>query len=234
MQLQRHLTELEREGLRVFAVSYDTVAELKDFAGRYGITYDLLSDADSATIRRFGILNTLIEPDHPIKTAAGRSYYGIPFPGVYVVGPSGLVVEKFFNRSYSTRTSSGTVLNSALGEIIKPEAGPSESAGGKRLGFTAFLADPALRLEYASTLYVRFNVADGYHIYADPLPEGFIATTVTIEDANGLTVGEPKYPPTRMQRFEDLGVTLPVYEGDVDVAVPVTANAAVLNWMLRL
>ena len=45
------------------------------------MTYDLLSDTDSAVIREFGILNTLVSPDDP-EQAAGRSFYGVPFPGV--------------------------------------------------------------------------------------------------------------------------------------------------------
>ena len=59
------------------------------------MTYDLLSDVDSAVIREFGILNTLISPDDP-EQAAGRGFYGVPFPGVYVTDESGVVSEKFF------------------------------------------------------------------------------------------------------------------------------------------
>ena len=43
-------------------------------------------------IRRFGILNTLISPDDP-EQAAGRSFYGVPFPGVYVTDENGVVTE---------------------------------------------------------------------------------------------------------------------------------------------
>lgn len=233
MQLQRRIDELNERGIEVFAVSYDTRAEQAKFAEEFGVTYHLLSDSDSATIKRFGILNTLIEPDNPIKTRAGRSFHGVPFPGVYVVDAAGIVVEKFFNRSYTTRNSAGTVLNSALGAVLKPEAAPEQVFEGKRIGFRAFLADPVLRLEYASTLYVRFELAEGFHIYSEPLPDGFIPTTVEVLDVPGLTLGEPVYPPTRRKAFPELGVDLPVYEGTVDVAIPITANAKVLNWMLR-
>lgn len=41
-------------------MSYDTPEQLQAFADEHDVTYDLLSDADSAVIREFGILNTLI------------------------------------------------------------------------------------------------------------------------------------------------------------------------------
>ena len=64
-------------------MSYDSPEQLQTFANEYDVTYNLLSDDDSAVIRQFGILNTLISPDDS-EQAAGRSFNGIPFPGVYV------------------------------------------------------------------------------------------------------------------------------------------------------
>ena len=177
-----------------------------------------------------GILNTLIEEDSQVVSPAGKNFYGIPFPGVYVLDEDGLVAEKFFNRSYTTRDSAGVLLNSALGEVLKPEATPETNFGNDQIQFSAFLADPQLMLEYNSMLYVRFIVPEGLHIYADPLPNGFIATTVEVNPVEGLTIGEPRYPPTEMMAFPALDVELPVYGGNVDVAIPVTANADILNW----
>lgn len=232
MQLQRQIDQLEQANIEVFGVSYDTVDELKAFADQFDITYNLLSDEDSATIKRFGILNTLIEPDNPIRTRGGRSYYGIPYPGVYVIDRDNKVIEKYFNRSYTTRNSAGTLLNSALGEVLKPEAGPIADFNSEQISFSAFLADPELKLEYVSTLYVNLKVADGFHIYADPLPDGYVATTVEVLPKTGLTLGEAVYPPTRIKHFDVLEVDLPIYEGNVNVAIPITANAEILNWIL--
>lgn len=231
MQLQRNLSQLKQANLQIYGVSYDSEETLKSFSDQYGITFDLLSDSESETIKRFGILNTLVTEEDVIPD--GGSYYGIPFPGVYIVNPEGEIIEKFFNRSYSTRQSAGTILNSALGEVLKPEQGPSEEFESEQISFSAFLADPELKLEVVSTLYVRFELAPGFHIYAEPLPEGFFPTTVSIEPVDGLTLGEPAYPPTKIKNFEALEVQLPIYEGVVDVSVPITANAKILNWTLR-
>ncbi len=232
MQLQRSLNELSEAGIKVYGVSYDTVDELKSFADQYGITYDLLSDENSEVIKRFGILNTLVEKDSPLKSSTGRSFYGMPYPGSYVVNSEGVVVEKFFNRSYASRHSSGTLLTSALGELFQPEAVAVESLAAEYVQFEAFLLDPELKLEYISTLVVRAKVAEGFHAYAEPLPEGFFPTTVTVVPTKGLTVGKASYPTTRRKAFPELEVELPVFEGDVEITIPIRANADVLNWTL--
>lgn len=191
------------------------------FSDEYGIDYNLLSDEGSAVIREFGILNTLIDPEGPMA----ENFYGLPFPGTYVVDGAGVVTEKFFNRHYATRTSAGTILDTALGRALRHEEAPEADRSDQRARFTAFLSDPALTLEVTSTLYVRIEMEEGFHVYAEPLPDGYFPTTVRVEPAAGVDIGETVYPPTMPMRFDALDVTLPVYEGTVDIAVPVTALA---------
>ena len=210
-------------------MSYDSPEQLQTFANEYDVTYNLLSDDDSAVIREFGILNTLISPDDS-EQAAGRSFYGIPFPGVYVTDENGVVTEKFFHRHYATRESAGSIRDSALGEILARHEVPTAELGTDRVKISTFLSDASMKFETQSMIHVRFQLKDGFHIYGRPLPDGFIASEVTIPDTPGLRVGAAKYPATRQKDFPKLGVTLSVYEGLVDVAIPVTPNAELLNW----
>ena len=76
---------------------------------------------------------------------------------------------------------------------------------------------------------MRFELDDGLHVYGRPLPDGYIASEVTVPDTPGLRVGDPQYPTTHPRVFPELGVTLNVYEGVVDVAIPVTPNAEVYH-----
>jgi len=192
------------------------------------VTYDLLSDEDSAVIREFGILNTLVTPEDP-EQAAGRSFYGVPFPGVYVTDENGVVSEKFFHRHYATRESAGAIRDSALGEILARHEAPAIELGTDQVRISAFLSDTSLTFETQSTVYVRFELEDGLHMYGRPLSDGYIASEATIPDTAGLRVGTPRYPPTQPREFPELGVTLNVYEGVVDVAIPVTPNAELFN-----
>lgn len=176
-------------------------------------------------ITQFGILNTLIEPDGPLA----EQFYGLPFPGTYVVDGNGVVTEKFFNKHYATRTSAGTILDSALGRALRHEEAPAAAHGSPRVGFSAFLSDPQLTLEVASTLNVRIEMEEGYHVYAEPLPDDYYPTTVRLEPVGGLEIGEAVYPPTTPMRFDALDVTLNVYEGSADIAIPVTALAELVQ-----
>ena len=209
-------------------MSYDSPEQLQAFADEHDVTYDLLSDADSAVIREFGILNTLISPDDP-EQGAGRSFYGVPFPGVYVTDESGVVTEKFFHRHYATRESAGTIRDSALGRILARHEAPAVELGTDQVRISAFLSDESMTFETQSTVHVRFELEDGLHMYGRPLPDNYIASEVTIPDTPGLWVGTVQYPPTYQREFPLLGVTLNVYEGVVDVAIPVTPNADVFH-----
>jgi DsbC/DsbD-like thiol-disulfide interchange protein len=158
------------------------------------------------------------------------SFYGMPFPGVYVVDDEGVVTEKFFNRHYATRTSAGTIRDSALGKILARHEVPSAQLDAEQVKLSAFLADPDLKLEVTTDLYVRLELADGFHVYGAPLPEGFIATVATLDAPPGIRVGEIAYPPTQAREFKELGVTLNVYEKTADITVPVTLTAEISNW----
>ena len=181
-------------------MSYDSPEQLGAFAGEHDVTYNLLSDADSAVIREFGILNTLISPDDP-EQAAGRSFYGVPFPGVYVTDENGVVTEKFFHRHYATRESAGTIRDSALGEILARHEVPAVELGTDQVKISAFPSDPAMQFETQSTIHVRFELEEGLHMYGRPLPEGYIASEVTVPDTPGLRVGTVQYPATHPREF---------------------------------
>lgn len=192
----------------MFAVSYDSVDVLHGFAQEHRIEYSLLSDEDSAVIRRFGILNTLVRPDEAI--------YGIPFPGSYLVGADGRVVEKFFHHEYQIRESGPTVLRAGFGMPLDLGGFPSAKAAQ----VSAVLAAESLTFMQPVDLYVRIALKEGLHVYGKPTPEGYLPAEVTVTGPDGLRVREPLYPPTRPFRVEGLDEPLHVYEGDLEVVVP--------------
>lgn len=76
---------------------------MRAFTEEHGIRFPVLFDPDSKIIRRFGILNTLVpENDDP--------WYGIPFPGAYVINGDGTVVAKFFENSLMVRPTAQQLL----------------------------------------------------------------------------------------------------------------------------
>ena len=81
--------------MNIAAVLYDSPAELARFTRKYGIKYPVLSDPDSAAIIQLGLLNTGMDPE--------SKYYGVPYPGVFLLDAKGVIVGKFAEQDYRDR-----------------------------------------------------------------------------------------------------------------------------------
>ncbi len=77
------------------ALSYDTPDQLRLFSARHQIQFPLLSDPDSKIIREFGLLNT--------SYATDSRYYGVPYPGIFLITAEGKIRAKFAEENYRNR-----------------------------------------------------------------------------------------------------------------------------------
>jgi peroxiredoxin len=84
--LQRDLKKLEDGEVQVVGISYDPVDVLTKFAEKQKITFPLLSDPDSKTIKAYGLVN---------KEAKGKTE-GIPYPGTMILDKEGVIRAKLF------------------------------------------------------------------------------------------------------------------------------------------
>ena len=89
--------------MRVVAISYDPVDVLAKFAEERKITFPLLSDPDSKTIKAFGILN---------KEATGKAA-GVPYPGTFIIDSKGVVRAKVFLDGYRQRHTTDELIKAA-------------------------------------------------------------------------------------------------------------------------
>ncbi len=103
VQLQGDLKTLEDAGVRIVAVSYDSVDVLAKFAAEKKIKFPLLSDSESEVIKSFGILN---------KEATGRTA-GIPYPGTYLIDSQGVIRAKLFLDGYKNRHATEALIKAA-------------------------------------------------------------------------------------------------------------------------
>ena len=62
-----------------------------------------LSDPGSATIKRYGILNTTVPETN-------QQSYGIPFPGTFMLNTQGVVTSRFFEQAYQERSTVGSIM----------------------------------------------------------------------------------------------------------------------------
>lgn len=209
MELQRRLADFQAAHIAVFVVVPEPVEMLAAFVHEHGISYPVLSDADSAVIREFGILNTLIDEGEP--------RYGLPFPGSYLVGEDGTVGRKFFHRRYQERETAEVVLHDGFSLPLDMSGNPTVSDGA---AVTATLGGEGLAVAQLAELYVRIELADGLHAYGQPVPDGYIATEVTVTAPESVQVGAARYPRTRPFRVAGIEEQFHVFEGDIEVTVP--------------
>jgi hypothetical protein len=215
VQLQRNLKNFETANVAIFAISYDPQDVQQAFAEEASITYPLLADPDHAVIEATGILNTLVEPD--------ESVYGIPFPGTYVIGSDGTVVEKLFFQNYRNRSSAATVLRDGLGMDFEVDNHPRANVNGDGVTVSATLGSEGMVFGEVSILYVDIDIDEGLHLYGHPIPDGFIPTEVSVEAPESVRVEETRYPSTVPFHIEGLDKEFHTFEaGQIRIAVPIS------------
>lgn len=78
-------------------------------------------------------------------------------------------------------------------------------------------------------LTVRVTIAPGYHLYAEPVPEGFVPLSVHLDPASAVVVGRPEWPVAERLAVEDVPDQFWVYHGQVVGRLPIEPKAAVVE-----
>ena len=218
-------------GVQVYALSYDEPEALKDFAQAHNIAYRFLSDPDSQVIREFGILNTIIPPDdHP--------WFGIPYPGTYLLDADGLITHKFFENNLAVRVGPNQLLRAIAGdepaelheELLESRSlsgevdGEVDGKANRGVAAEVFLAGNELAVSVQSELVARFSVPAGRHLYAEPAPAGTIAVALELDPIPGLVRRPLQRPQTQLHHLRDTDESFPVHHGTVELRLPLTIN----------
>jgi peroxiredoxin len=215
VELQQQMPTFDAAGIAVYALSYDEPDALTDFAQAHRITYTLLADPTSKIIREFGILNTLIDPsDHP--------WYGVPYPGTYVLDSTGTVTHKFFDSNLAVRAGPEQLLRAAQGQQLL-ESAPVERAPGQ-VQVSIALDGPALVPTVQRDLLIRLQVPPGRHLYADPAPAGSVPVSVTLERNDSLVLRPLIRPPSAEHQLADTDEAFEVHDGLVELRLPLTIS----------
>jgi DsbC/DsbD-like thiol-disulfide interchange protein len=73
---------------------------------------------------------------------------------------------------------------------------------------------------------LKLKIQQPFHVNANPPSENnLIPTTIEFESKNGLTFEKPNYPPGEAKKFQFSEKPLAVYEGEVEIKLPVKADA---------
>jgi peroxiredoxin len=224
VDLQSRVEQLRDQGLGVAAISYDPVPTLTDFATRRHITFPLLSDMGSATIKAFGILNPLPEmafgpqKDDPEVVAELRKYVsggrpsptwaGIAFPGTFMLDPQGRVKSRFFEDYYVERTTFSNILLQT-GNTQAPVSATKIS--GTHVDVISYPSDSAVAAGNRFAVAVQIDPHTGVHVYA-PGASGYRVIALTIRPQPFVRILPPAYPKSEIYFFKPLNERVPVFQ----------------------
>jgi hypothetical protein len=210
VELEQDLSRLQKEGLGLAAISYDSVAILKNFADRRKITFPLLSDPESQIIRAFGILNETVKP--------GTSQYGIPHPGTYIVDREGRIVSKYFEEDYRERVSASNILAGQFGERVEAS---STTVEAKHVRLSTAASMPVARPGHRILLALELDLKPKMHVYA-PGVTGYIPIDWKLEETGAAKVRPVQYPSAQKLRLKPIHETALVYQGNVRMTREIT------------
>jgi len=202
VELQGRLDTLKREGLGLVAVSYDPVPILADFATRRGITFPLLSDAGSAVITQYGILNTTVVATNPT--------YGIPFPGTFIVDAKGIVTSRHFESAYQERNTITSVLVK-LGKLGSSVDTTATTISAPNVTLTTYVTDRVAAPGTHFSLVVDVVPGPRVHVYA-PGVTGYKPIALTVQPQPALVVRAPQFPKAEDYFFKPLNEHVAVYQ----------------------
>ncbi len=212
VQLQNAKQRFEAQGLKLAAVSYDSVEILKSFADRQKIEFPMLSDSDSQVIRAYGVLN---------EQATGMTK-DMALPGYFVIDADGIIQEKFFEDAYQQRFSP----NNVIGRLF-PELGGEVWANvtAPHLGLAVDQSDrmgfPGSRI----SLMVEVRLPSDVHVYA-PEVQGYKPIQLTISPSSEIELASLTYPPSEILYLPAIQERVPVFEGTFRIRQDITVSAA--------
>ncbi len=237
MQLQGQVAEIQKRGLGLAVISYDSREILADFAKRQRITYPLLSDQGSATIKRYGVLNTVIEealgPNgkdpavladlarYVTVTQAAERFRGIAFPGTFMLDRQGRVTSRFFEDYYWERNTVSNIML-RLGAGGAPVQ--ATQASTQHLDLRAYPSDTSAALGTRFSLIVDITPKRNMHVYA-PGANNYRVVTLNVTAPPHVRTMPIRYPASEMYHFVPLNERVPVYQKPFTLMMEVVPEA---------
>jgi peroxiredoxin Q/BCP len=214
IELQTRLGQLEAQGLGLAVITYDSPAVMADFARRRGITFPLLSDSGSQTIKAYGILNSTV--------ATGTSNYGIPFPGTFLIDRGGRVTSRFFEEAYQERNTVSTIFL-ALGSGALPTT--AKRVETDHLDITSYTSDAVVAPGSLFSLVFDITPTAGIHVYA-PGAKDYRVITFRMDPSTLVTTRPLQYPASEIYHFQPLDERVPVFQKPFRLVQSVAVSAS--------
>jgi hypothetical protein len=198
VELQGRYADITKQGLGLVAISYDPPETLKKFSDSRGITFPLIADPGSATIRRYGLLNETVDPK--------SRTYGSPHPGTFILDRKGVGVSRFFEDASQERYTASTILSS-LGNGITTAA---MTASTRHLSLAVSTSDTVAAPGERLSVVADVTPARGMHVYA-PGKHTYQVVRLELDPQPWLKVHDTVYPRPEIYHFKPLDERVEVF-----------------------
>jgi hypothetical protein len=123
-------------------------------------------------------------------------------------------------------TQTGAANNAAASPTATPAAAQAQpTAARQQQVVTATVEDAKLDAGGAGEANITLDIADGYHVNANPASDKFyVATEVQAAAQEGITPGKPAYPSAVSRKLSFSDKPLSVYEGRAVIKLPLRAD----------
>ncbi len=166
------------------------------------------------------MLNQHIAQQHAAFGIAVRDHhFGVPYPGTFVLDEAGVVRDRWFEQSYRIRPTPTAFLEQSYG--IPTDATVSATAASDNVRAHAWLGSPRYHPHQRLDVTVDLEIADGLHVYTEPIPGGYIPIKIEIDQVDGLEARQVRLPAARVLHLDALDETFHVLDGHVRATVPV-------------
>jgi peroxiredoxin len=224
VELESQADELRARGYGIAVISYDRREVTATFTEQAGISFPMLSDVGSETIRRFGLLNPVPEwafgenaDDPGVQEAVAtyvsvvnpsRNMIGISFPGTFMLDTAGRVTSRYFENFYIERNTVSSIIM-RLGEASDPVRAAKIML--PQLELTTYASEATIAPGNRFAVMLSVVPIRGFHVYA-PGADDYRSIRLQVEAQPNLTVLPMSYPVSTDYYFEPFDETVPVYE----------------------
>lgn len=168
----------------------------------------MLSDAGSAVIKTYGLLNTSVPENNFV--------YGVPYPVTMLVNPDGTVRKKYAEPDYRERYTANDIMAQEFGVQGKPQG----KAMSKRLTATYSMGAATARAGQRTMLFVDIELKPKVHVYA-PGVKGYIPIDLKLDETKAVDVEGVKYPKSEILFLPAINEKVPVFQGKARISVEV-------------
>ena len=207
---------MEKQGVKLAAISYDSQEILKYFAERHNIEYPLLGDPDSKIIEAYGVLN---------EEATGMQR-GFARPGYFFIDENGIIREKFFEAKYRQRLTG----NSLIFKLF-PELGQevTETVEAPHLQLALEQSDTTAVPGTRVTLVAEVRLPPDVHVYA-PGTKGYKPIKLVMDPVSQLELKPAVYPPSKTLYLPAIKEQVPTFEGTFRISQDLQVNTGAEFW----